>query len=293
MVPLLALAAAVFYGAADFIGGIATRRATTLAVVVLSQAAGLIVLALALPILPAAEPSRADLGWGVAAGIAGGVGVALLYRALAIGVMAVVAPTTAVCAVTIPVVIAVATGERPAPLAAAGIALGVLSIVLVSQAPPHDPHAHVHTLEPTEPPPPSRSHRNGVGEALAAGVGVGLFFWLLAQTQAASGTWPLLASRCATVSLFTVAAIAGGHSLRMPMSVTTLAVLCGAIDMFANVLYVVAARQGPLSIAVTLSSLYPASTVLLARALVGERLGWLQVLGVTCAVVAVLLIVNG
>ena len=93
----------------------------------------MLLLALLLPVLPSASPSRDDLLWGAAAGLTGGVGVALLYRALAIGTMAVVAPTTAVCAVAIPVLVAGLLGERPVPLAIAGIALGIISIILVSQ----------------------------------------------------------------------------------------------------------------------------------------------------------------
>src|SRR5918992_5342815 len=133
MVYLLAIASAVFYGAADFTGGLTTRRAGTIPVVLLSQASGLVLLALILPLLPSASPTRPDLLWGAAAGLTGGIGVALLYRALAIGTMAVVAPTTAVCAVTIPVVVSVVLGERPPPLAILGIVLGVISIVLVSR----------------------------------------------------------------------------------------------------------------------------------------------------------------
>src|ERR687884_46166 len=105
MVYLLALGSAFLYGAADFTGGLTSRRAATIPVVVVSQFSGLVSLVLALPLLPASSPSRTDLVWGAVAGLTGGIGVALLYRALAIGRMSVVAPTTAVCAVAIPVVV--------------------------------------------------------------------------------------------------------------------------------------------------------------------------------------------
>ena len=118
---LLAIASAALYGAADFLGGIGSRRASTIAIVVTSQGCGLLALLLILPFLPAASPSTRDLVWGATAGVAGGVGVALLYRALAVGRMAVVAPTTAVCAVIIPVVAGVLTGDRLAPLTTIGI----------------------------------------------------------------------------------------------------------------------------------------------------------------------------
>src|SRR5918993_5525450 len=133
MAYFLAILSATTYGAADFLGGLASKRASTIAVVFWSQASGLLLLLLALPLLPDASPSRTDWLWGAVAGLAGSVGVGLLYRALAIGTMAVVAPTTAVCAVVIPVVVSVFLGERPAPLAVLGIVLGVVSIVLVSK----------------------------------------------------------------------------------------------------------------------------------------------------------------
>ena len=108
MLALLAIASAAFYGSADFLGGLASRRANTVAVVVISQGAGLLALMLSLPLLPESIPTRHDWEWGGAAGIAGGIGVALLYRALAVGTMAVVAPITAVCAVVVPVIAAIA-----------------------------------------------------------------------------------------------------------------------------------------------------------------------------------------
>jgi len=289
MVYAVALGSAVLYGAADFTGGLATRRAGAIPVVLLSQASGLLLLALILPFLPHASPSRPDLLWGASAGVTGGIGVALLYRALAIGTMAVVAPTTAVCAVAIPVVVSVFLGERPVPLALAGIALGIVSIVLVSQqqtttAPErHDPAASK----------PPRARPAGLGTALASGVAIGFFFLSLAQTGSNAGAWPLIVARLVSVTLFGAVAIAGGRSLRMPARVTALAIGGGMVDMLANALYMLAAREGPLSIVVTLSSLYPASTVLLARVVLGERLSRSQISGVACALAAVVLIVSG
>jgi drug/metabolite transporter (DMT)-like permease len=282
---LLAIGSAVLYGAADFTGGLVTRRAGTIPVVILSQAGGMVLLALILPLLPDASPSRPDLLWGALAGLTGGIGVALLYRALAIGVMAVVAPTTAVCAVTIPVVVSVLLGERPGPLAVVGMALGIGSIVLVSQQNAPEQSGSNHSSGVTR--------RSGVGTALASGVLIGFFFLTLAQTGPDAGMWPILVARLVSVTLFAGVAIARGISLRMPAQVFVLALVCGVIDMLANALYLVAARQGPLSIVVTLSSLYPASTVLLARIVLGERLNLLQSFGVLCALAAVVLIVSG
>jgi drug/metabolite transporter (DMT)-like permease len=281
---LLALVSALLYGAADFTGGLATRRAGVLPVVAVSQLSGLVLLLLLLPLLPDASPSTADLRWGLAAALTGAVGVSLLYRALAIGSMAVVAPTTAVCAVAIPVLVSVVLGERPGGPAVAGILLGVGSIVLVSQQ-------TARTAEGGDHPPGSRLPP-GVGMALVSGVAIGLFFLSLARTRPEAGLWPILVSRAVSATLFGSAAAVRRQSLRMP-GVLILTLVCGAVDMAANALYLVAVRVGPLSLVVTLASLYPASTVMLARLVLGERLNGRQVTGVVCALAAIALIVGG
>ncbi len=278
---LLSLASAVAYGAADFLGGLAARRANTIAVVVVSQAAGLVMVGLLLPMLGSAAPGPSDWIWGGVAGLTGGVGVALLYRALAVGVMAVVAPTTAVCAVLVPVLIAVILGERPGPGAMAGIALAIVAIVLVSQSP-----------GPSQGQSPATGRRSGIALALAAGVAIGLFFLSLARTNAAAGLWPLLAARVVSVALFTAMALVYRVSLRMSPPVSTIAIGGGIVDMLANLLFLLASREGPLTLVVTLSSLYPASTVMLARLVVGERLAPRQWVGVACALVAIVTIVG-
>jgi drug/metabolite transporter (DMT)-like permease len=189
-----------------------------------------------------------------------------------------------VCAVVVPVLAAVALGERPGPLAGAGIVLGLVAIVLVSQQTASETSAP--TRSPVGRLPP------GVGIALVSGVAIGLFLLSLAQTRPEAGMWPILASRSTAVTLFGLAAVIGRRSLRLP-GVMGLTLACGVIDMTANALYLVAARAGPLSIVVTLASLYPASTVLLARVVLGERLNLRQVAGVACALAAIALIVGG
>lgn len=285
MLYVLALASAALYGAADFLGGFASRRTSTIAIVVISQCAGLVALGLLFPFLPVSSPVRGDLMWGAAAGLAGGIGVALLYRALAIGSMAVVAPITAVCAVTVPVAVAIALGERPGMGPTAGIALAILAIVLVSQQAQAGRDATVAQGF-------SPAVGAGVGIALASGVAIGLFFLALARTRAEAGMWPLVAARCVSFVLFAAVALVTRRSVRMPSNVAAIAVAGGVLDMLANLLYLLASRYGPLSIVVTLSSLYPASTVLLARTVLGDRLSALQTAGIACALVAVLLIVG-
>ena len=283
MFAVLALASAVCYGAADFLGGLTAKRANTLAVVVASQLSGLALLVLMLPILPAAAPVRSDYVWGAIAGLTGGAGVALLYRALAIGVMAVVAPTTAVCAVAIPVLAAVALGERPGLATIAGIALAIVAIVLVSQSSVPDP-----VLEA----PASHTSASAFSLALIAGVVIGFFFLALARTSGEAGLWPLVAARVVSVGLFAAIAVGTARSLRIPVGILGIVAAGGILDMLANLLYLIATRSGPLSVVVTLASLYPASTVLLARIVLHERLNARQWIGVACAMAAVALIVR-
>ena len=282
MAYLLALSSAALYGTADFLCGLASRRANTLVIVVTSQGCGLTLLVLSLPLLPAATPAARDLVWGGAAGLAGGVGVTLLYRALAVGRMAVVAPTTAVCAMTIPVVTSVVLGERLAPLTMLGIALAIRGHRAGQSAGGSGGPVSVR----------ARALPPGVGLALPSGVAIGLFFLALAETDAQAGMWPLVAARAASVTLFGVIALVSARPWRMAAAVTRIAIAAGAIDIGANALYLLATRYGPLSIAVTLSSLYPASTVILARIVLGEHLNGWQVIGVACAVLAVAFIVS-
>lgn len=279
---LASLASAAFYGAADFIGGLAARRARTLSVVALAQLSGLVALGVVLPFLPASTPTDRDWIWGAAAGITGGIGVALLYRALAMGSMAVVAPITAVCAVTVPVVASIALGERLGTGTLSGIALAIVAIVLVSRQKSPEDDADAVRL----------ARGRAAATAFGSGVAIGLFFLSLAQTRADAGMWPLVAARGLSSVMFVTLAVAAHGTLRMPARVGATVMAGGVLDVLANVLYLLASRYGPLSMVVTLSSLYPASTVLLARFVLGERLSGSQTVGIVCALAAVMLIVG-
>lgn len=283
MFAVFALLSALCYGAADFLGGFTARQANTLAVVVVSQLAGLLLLLMMLPFFPHAAPGRADVLWGALAGVTGGGGVALLYRALAIGVMAAVAPTTAVCAVVIPVIVSVALGERPGATTFAGIALALVAIVLVSQS---SDGASGTRREGDE------RRTKAVFLAVLSGVVIGFFFVALSRTSSQAGLWPLVVARTVSVGLFAVMAVLASQSLRIPAAILGIVAAAGALDMLANFLYLIASRAGPLSVVVTLASLYPASTVVLARLVLHERLSARQWVGVTCALVAVAVIVR-
>ncbi|MEV4288721.1 DMT family transporter [Nonomuraea bangladeshensis] len=271
---ILATACAVVYGTADFFGGLATRRTQVLAVVVLSQLAGLALILVLLPVLPG-TPGGPALLWGLAAGLSGAAGLALFYRALATGVMSVVAPTTAVTSAALPVLFGLATGERPEFWALVGVALALGSVLLVSQ----DRSAGG-----------EKSPSGGLATALLAGAGFGGFFILLAMAPSDAGLWPLVGARLSSVTAVTLVALATGRALRPQAGALRVIVAAGVLDMVANVLYLLAQRQGLLSLVAVLVSLYPASTLLLARRVLGERLNGIQVTGVACALGAVALI---
>jgi drug/metabolite transporter (DMT)-like permease len=276
---LLALASSVIYGTADFLGGYGARRASAIWVVAISQAAGLLMVAAAMPFFPAAIPSGSTLWWSIAAGVTGGGGVALLYRALAIGLMSVVAPTTAVCAIAIPVVVGFLLGERPGMLAVLGIVVAMIAIILVSRG----DTTHEAAREPLR----------ALILAMIAGVMIGLFLVSLDRAGSDTGLWPLLIARVVSVTFFGIAAfvLRRTHPFPDPASLRII-VISGLIDMVANILYLLAVRRGSLSLVATLTSLYPAATVILARYILQERLTRTQWTGVACAAAAILLIVQ-
>jgi drug/metabolite transporter (DMT)-like permease len=283
MVVALAVAAALFYGAADFCGGLASRRSSTLAVVVWSQASGLLVLLPALALIPGiARPS--DVGWGLASGISGAFAIALLYRGLAIGVMGVVSPITAVLAAAIPVAFGIAHGEWPAPPALIGIVCALAAVVLVSAATPRPAAVEDAPLARA---PRARRWPPGIPEALGSGAAFGFFFIALAQTHADAGLYPLLGTRLTSLAILGGFAFAARRPLRVTRPGLRTIVVAGGLDMSANILYVLAAHAGPLSIAAVITSLYPAGTVALAAVILHERLGRVQWLGVAVALAGV------
>jgi uncharacterized membrane protein len=282
MTSLLAIGAAAFYGAADFLGGIATRRATTVATVLTTQGAGLLMLLAFSPLMLDLVMSRRDAIFGMLAGVTGSVGVALLYKALAIGPMSVVAPVTAVCAVIVPLVVGLLQGDSIAAAAAIGVAVAIAAIGLLGMSPaPAD--------APDQPP---ADLAKGLRVALGSGVAIGGFLVSLGETSSAAGLWPLAVSRTVSIALFTVLALSARQPMLVPRAALAPAIACGGLDMVANALYLVAVREGQLSLVATLASLYPASTVLLARLVLGERLGRWQQVGVASAVAAIALIVG-
>lgn len=270
----LALAAAAAYGSADFFGGLASRRMAAAAVVALSQIAGLLVLAAAFPLLPGAFYAS-DLGWGLAAGLGGAVGIAALYAALAAGRMGLVSPVSAVVGASVPVVWGLVAGERPGGAALSGIAMAFVAVALIST---DAQTGRISRLEP------------GLGLALLSGLAIGALYVCLAQARHDAGLAVLVASRLASICLLVAYAAVRRESLGAGTAVWPALALTGALDMGANILYLLAARAGLVSVAAVLTSLYPGATVFWARLVLHERLSPVQWTGVACAAGAIILI---
>ncbi len=279
---LFALLSATLYGSADFLGGLASRRSSVMAVMIFSQLAGLITLLLMLPFLPTANATRTDFAWGALAGAALAMGLTLLYQGLATGKMSVVAPVTAVLAVVVSAAAGIVLGDRLSLSAFLGVALAITAIMLISQD-----GAQKATREQ------GLGAAQGLAASLSAGVLIGVFFVALKQSGLASGLLPLVSARLAALALLGVVALCRRPPLRVGRDAVWLIVGGGALDIFANVLYLLATRLGMLTIAAALTSLYPASTILLARLVLGERLRRIQVTGLACAGLGVVLIGAG
>lgn len=276
---IIALAAAAVYGAGDFFGGLASKRESVFTVVPVTGLFGLAIALASVPIFSPGAPNPRDLELGALVGLVGGVAIACLYRGLAIGSMSIVAPITAVIAAVVPVGFGLVAGERPSAVVIAGIVLAIGAVALISSS------SHEDVSGQAEP------RRAGLIEAVCAGVGFGLLYVILSQTS--RGMWPLVAAR--VVSVASVAAVALAlRRFSRPSAASLRTMACsGILDMGGNVLYLLSLRYTYLAVAAVITSLYPASTVMLARLVLAEKLGRLQWVGVGCAAVGIALIARG
>lgn len=274
---IFGLLAAAFYGAADFCGGVAARRTAVFAVTVISQLAGFVLLAVILA-FTRWHLQRAEIYYGILAGICAGGGLVLFYHALSIGRMGVVSPITAVLAAAVPVIASVFQGERLAAMQIAGMGLALVAIVLISASfeEGEDGKREIAT--------------EGVREALLAGIIIGGFILFLSRTQASSGLAILLPTRAASVIIVFLSALALRGPMRASLRELPLILVCGVLDMSANALFLLSARAGYVAIAAVLTGLYPASTVILASLVLREHLQRVQRWGVLLALAGVALI---
>jgi drug/metabolite transporter (DMT)-like permease len=274
MTALLGTVAAVFFGASDFLGGIASRRVAAVIVTLIAQLVGLMFfIAVALG-SPGAVLTQRDLILGVAAGVAGGTGVLSLYAGLATGRMSVVAPITAALSGSLPAVVSALRGETVPPVGIAGILLALAAVVLVSIATPDEGEG---------------PEKLALLFSVIAGVGFAASMLCYAGTTKASGILPLIPARSTTVTLLVILALIRGTGFSTDARTRVIAIFAGAVDACANWALLVALRLGPVAIASVISSLYPVTTVVLARVVLEERVKGIQRAGMILALAAVIM----
>jgi drug/metabolite transporter (DMT)-like permease len=266
----LALGSSIVWGTADFLGGVFTRRLTLAPVLVVSQLAGLV--ALGAVTAATGEFDAHAFAVGLAAGVFGAIGIAAFYQALATGTISIVSPISA-CGALVPVVLALAQGERPGTLALVGSAIALAGAVLAS----------VHEYAGDHP-----AARSSVLLAATAAVGIGGFLFCLGHAVRGGHALPaLLGGRTASLMLLLLGALATSSSIRLSVADIPMVAGIGLLDVGANALFAAAAQRGYLAVVSVLGSEYPVVTVILAQALLGERVTRPQAAGITLALVGI------
>jgi drug/metabolite transporter (DMT)-like permease len=277
-----ALAAAAVWGAADFTGGVVTRRVSPSYVVAIAHGSSLILILLYLFASQAGRPSSHAVLFGLAGGLAGGIGLMSLYEALSLGSMGLLASLTGVLTTLIPVAISFLREGKPRPITLVGFAVAIAAIWLIAHAPEGKPHPR------------------GLGLATLAGLSFGFMLTMLKISARDGVFWAIGLSRIASTTIaliFSIVALTrtrrsgNAPSRGFPwLRILPLAVLAGVLDTSGNIFYTFSAVKGRLDVAAVLSSLYPAGTILLAAWLLRERTTRTQTLGMGLALAAVALI---
>jgi drug/metabolite transporter (DMT)-like permease len=275
MLVVTALTAAVVYGVADYLGGRASRHSPAMVVTLLGQTAALLVLGAAAFASRVPFPPASDWMWGGLAGLAGSSGLIAFYRAMGSGFMTVAGPISAVTTGAVPVIIGLATGERPGVLALLGMPIALGAVVLVADAfgPGH-----------------RRAPWMVIILAFTAGLVFGSLFVLLDRTSSDSGIWPVVAMRVASVPYMALLVRGSNMWLKPGNGNLGVIVAAGILDSTANALFLAATRLGMMSVAAVIIALYPASTLLLAVRLDKEKIHPPQVAGLALAAGALVLI---
>jgi drug/metabolite transporter (DMT)-like permease len=270
---LLALTSALVWGSGDFSGGLATRRGNQFQVLALASVSGLSVLIFLAVVRGEALPDLSSTGWAASAGISGALGIAALYRALSLGNAAIVAPTAAVIGAILPILFGLAFEGVPRLTQLAGFLTAIIGIWLLTKS----PFASRDEIQ------------GGLLFALSAGLGFGGFFILIAHVEPGIIFTPLVVAKVVSLGVALVILFAKGWGFP-PISGKPIALVAGILDAGGNVFYLLAKQFTRLDVAAVLSSMYPASTVILASLILKERVSHAQWRGVLLCLVAVALI---
>lgn len=276
---MLGLLVAVAFGTADFLGGRASRQADTVAVLAVTQTTAAIG-SVAVVLAVAGDVTTRGLANGAVAGVLNGVGLGLLYRGLATGRMGVVAPVTAVVAAVVPVAWGLVDGQRVSGLTMAGVVVAIVAGALIGREPGSE----------------GRTDLRSIAWAVLAGAGLGGSLVFFARTSSADGMWPVLAARWVAAAVVGLALgwTARRARVRLPTGATLVAsCVAGALDVTATTMLVVALRRGLAVEVAPVAALAPGFTVLLARLVLQERIGPVQVLGLAAALAGLVLVAAG
>ena len=269
---LFGLSASLSWGAGDFSGGLATRRANVMTVVMAAYTIGFALLIAVALLWSEPFPSALDLIWGSVAGLAGAVGLVAFYQALSVGRMGITAPVAGVLSATLPVIFSALFIGLPNLFQLTGFVLALIAVWFISR------------------PEKAKGRPEGLGLALLAGLGFGSFFILIDQVSPHAIFWPLAAARLSSI-LFILAIVLLRRQDVLPKTAAfPFILLAGTLDAAGNVFFVLATHTGRLDVAAVLSTLYPAVTVLLASIFLKERVTRFQAIGIVVALIAIPLI---
>lgn len=312
----LAALSALAYGGSDFSGAVASKRTSAIVVTAAAQCISLLALLAVLAVLPGGDRRVVDLAWAAVGGLGVAVALTCFYRALAIGPMSTAAATTSLIGAVVPIGVGLGLGDRPGPVALVGMALAIPAVVLVSAAAgPSEQSTASGAVLPRERTLLSRAPRRLPGESplpreraasptapsstttrllsVVAGLGFGIFFVALSRTSPDSGLFPLLGARAASITALVVVLTATAGWQRIERRAWPAVAVAGVLDCAANALYLTALDHGELSWVAAISSLYPVSTVLLARFVLREHLSRWQAVGMALAAAAMALVAWG
>ena len=288
---LLAALASVSYGSSDFAGAMASKRTGSAVVTVFVQVVSLLTLGLVLVVLPPDAWTLRDFLWGALGGVGVAVALTCFYRALAIGPMSTAAATTALIGALVPLAAGFGFGERPGAITLVGIAVSIPAAVLVSAGGADGGASR--GLTPRER-FTAREHQAVTTRlSVIAGLGFGLFFVALSRTSAESGLFPLVGARLASIVVLVVVLTGMRNWSRPHRSSVVAIVAAGVLDCAANALYLSALDDGELTWVAAITSLYPATTVLMAWVVLKERMTRVQLFGLALSGVALALVAIG
>lgn len=294
---LLALASAVGYGGSDYAAGLASREASVIQVTIAAEAVSVVLILLVVPWVSPEAPPLASIAWSVAGGLGGVTGAMALYLGFRHAAFSVAGPLSAVSSAGFSVLAGLLFGEHPSGLSLAGIGLALPAIVAVSVSPPGRPDEALGSPGPDGPAAApvdrSRRHAAGVMWGLLAGAGFAVLFIGLNRAGSSRDMWPVAISQVAALAAVSLLG-AARRQLRVPTPrVGWLAAGTGVAGATGSICFFIATHAGLLADTAVITSLYPASTILLARVFLGERLTVVRMAGLFLAAASVGLIAVG